>query len=202
MPKGYYPDRLLEAGVSGIAVCMLLLSYGFGSASYSIRDSDIASLPPEINGTALQPLVGKAYGSDTEFRDAAVAAVGAREFQTHRAELVGAAIRVDPTLILIGILGFVASFAVSLGPVMWVVFSELFPNRIRGRAISFVGLINSAVSFTVQLVFPWELERIGNSLTFLNYGLFTVVGLLIVMKLLPEAKGRSLEELEASLVRH
>ncbi len=131
---------LLLGGLTGIAVCMLLLSYGFGSA--------------EMN----------------------------------------------PKIILVGILGFVASFAISLGPVMWVLFSELFPNRIRGLAISFVGLINSAVSFFVQLIFPWELENLGNSLTFLIYGLFAIVGLIFVMRVLPETKGKSLEELEAELV--
>ena len=104
-------------------------------------------------------------------------------------------------MILIGILGFVAGFALSLGPVMWVLFSELFPNRIRGIAISFVGLINSSVSFIVQLVFPWELENFGNSVTFLIYGLFAIVGLVVVLKLLPETKGKSLEELEVELVR-
>jgi len=132
---------LLGAGLAGIAVCMLLLSYGFGAA--------------EMN----------------------------------------------PTIILVGILGFVASFAISLGPVMWVLFSELFPNRVRGLAISFVGFINSAVSFLVQLIFPWELQNLGNSVTFLIYGLFAIVGLVIVMRLLPETKGKSLEELEAELVR-
>jgi hypothetical protein len=112
----------------------------------------------------------------------------------------GELVDINPTLILIGILGFVASFAISLGPVMWVLFSELFPNRIRGVAISFVGLINSAVSFLVQLVFPWELENFGNSMTFLIYGAFAVFGLIFVMRLLPETKGRSLEELESELV--
>jgi sugar porter (SP) family MFS transporter len=131
---------LLIAGLSGIAVCMLLLSYSFSAA--------------EMN----------------------------------------------PTVILVGILGFVASFAMSLGPVMWVLFSELFPNQSRGLAISFVGLINSAVSFAVQLIFPWELENFGNSVTFLIYGLFAIAGLMIVVRLLPETKGKSLEELEAELV--
>ncbi|KPK51097.1 MAG: MFS transporter [Myxococcales bacterium SG8_38_1] len=130
---------LLGAGLTGIAVCMLLLAYGFAS-------------------------------SDT-----------------------------SPMLILVGILGFVASFAVSLGPVMWVLFSELFPNRVRGLAISFVGLINSAVSFSVQLLFPWELDTIGSSVTFLIYGLFAIAGLIIVIRLFPETKGKSLEELEAEL---
>jgi SP family arabinose:H+ symporter-like MFS transporter len=113
----------------------------------------------------------------------------------------GELIEMNSTLILVGILGFVASFSMSLGPVMWVLFSELFPNKIRGIAISFVGLINSSVSFLVQLVFPWELENFGNSITFLIYGIFAIIGFVFVMRVLPETKGRTLEELEAELVR-
>lgn len=107
---------------------------------------------------------------------------------------------VNPALVLVGILGFVAGFGVSLGPVMWVLFSELFPNRIRGIAISFVGLINSSISFIVQLVFPWELDNLGPSMTFLIYGSFAIIGLIFVVRTLPETKGRSLEELQAELV--
>jgi MFS family permease len=84
---------------------------------------------------------------------------------------------------------------------MWVLFSELFPNRVRGLAISFVGLVNSAVAFVVTLVFPWQLATLGNSATFLIYGLFALLGLVFVMRILPETKGRSLEELEAALVK-
>ncbi len=105
----------------------------------------------------------------------------------------------NPTLILIGILSFVAGFGISLGPVMWVLFSELFPNRIRGIAISFCGLINSSVSFIVQLVFPWELENLGPSMTFLIYGSFAIIGLIFVIRVLPETKGRSLEQLQVEL---
>ena len=97
---------------------------------------------------------------------------------------------------MIGILGFVASFAVSLGPVMWVLLAEIFPNHLRGVGIAFVGLVNSAVSFSVQFVFPWELANIGTALTFLIYGVFAVIGFALVYKLLPETKGKSLEELE------
>ena len=112
----------------------------------------------------------------------------------------GELIDMNATLVLIGSLSFVAGFGISLGPVMWVLFSELFPNRLRGIAISFCGLINSSVSFIVQLVFPWELENFGPATTFLIYGSFAVVGLIFVMRILPETKGRSLEELEAELV--
>ncbi|MDX2428842.1 MAG: sugar porter family MFS transporter [Xanthomonadales bacterium] len=112
----------------------------------------------------------------------------------------GELIDMNATMVLIGILSFVAGFGISLGPVMWVLFSELFPNRLRGIAISFCGLINSSVSFIVQLVFPWELENFGPATTFLVYGSFAIVGLIFVMRILPETKGRSLEQLQAELV--
>ena len=102
----------------------------------------------------------------------------------------------NPILVLIGILGFVASFAVSLGPVMWVMLSEIFPNRIRGIAISFIGGINSAVSFLVQLIFPWELSNIGNAAAYFIFGLFGLIGFFLIWKYLPETKGKSLEEIE------
>ena len=83
-----------------------------------------------------------------------------------------------------------------------MLFSELFPNNVRGMAISFVGLINSSVAFLVTFLFPWELENLGNATTFLIYGVIAVVGLVFVMRILPETKGRSLEDLEKLLVRH
>ena len=119
----------------------------------------------------------------------------------HQAALIEAAIEVDATLILIGILGFVASFAVSLGPVMWVLLSEIFPNHVRGLAMSVVTVFNSGVSFGVQLLFPWELASLGSAGTFLVYGAFAAIGLALVSRLLPETKGRTLEELEHELIR-
>ena len=190
---------LLGAGLAGIAACMFLLAYGFGSATYTL--SGDADLPPDIDRSALVHVLDVEFGSDIEFREVVSAAIGEATFKEHESQLVSAAVDLNASLILIGILGFVASFAVSLGPVMWVLFSELFPNRLRGLAISFAGLINSGVSFSVQLVFPWELEKLGNSLTFLIYGVFAVIGLVVLMRMLPETKGRSLEELEDILVR-
>ncbi len=191
---------LLGFGVAGIAVCMFTLSYGFGSASYTLSEQSIQSLPAQIDQGQLGQLSGTTFHSDIAYRNAIRKTLGADVLRDFESELVSAAIRMNPTLILVGILGFVASFAASLGPVMWVLFSELFPNWIRGLAVSVVGLINSAVSFLVQLLFPWELGNIGNAGTFLIYGVFAVIGLIVLMRLLPETKGRSLEELEAILV--
>ncbi|MEE4216157.1 MAG: sugar porter family MFS transporter [Xanthomonadales bacterium] len=193
---------LLGFGLTGIAVCMMLLAYGFGTATYSLSSEVIMALPAELDPVSLMSIAGQTFDSDVAFKGAVAAMIGNDAFAAHQSQLVSSAISMNPTLILVGILGFVASFAVSLGPVMWVLFSEMFPNKVRGIAISFVGLINSAVSFTVQLVFPWELETLGSSMTFLIYGVFAIVGLVVIMKLLPETKGRSLEEIESELVRH
>jgi sugar porter (SP) family MFS transporter len=102
-------------------------------------------------------------------------------------------------LVLFAIIGFVASFAISLGPVMWVLLSEIFPNEHRGTAISVAGFWNAFVSASVTFVFPWELSTFGPSGTFLAYGLFATAALLFVLLYVPETKGRTLEQLESEL---
>ncbi len=192
---------LLNLGLAGIALSMFVLAWGFQSATYTITGDALANLPAEVSVAAVAELEGATFESDVEFKDALQGALGDEPGKQYESALINAAISINPWLVLLGVLGFVASFAVSIGPVMWVLFSELFPNRIRGIAISFVGLINSAVSFGVQLVFPWELANFGSATTFLIYGLFAAVGLVFVVLALPETKGRSLEELEALLVK-
>ena len=193
---------LLILGLSGIALSMSVLAFGFSSATYTIAGEDLANLPAEVNVPAVVDLQDTTFGSDVEFKQALRGALGDELATRYESDFIKAAIAMSPWLVLFGVLGFVASFAVSIGPVMWVLFSELFPNRIRGIAISFVGLINSAVSFGVQLVFPWELANFGSATTFLIYGLFAAIGLVFVVLVLPETKGRSLEELETLLVKN
>ena len=193
---------LLAVGLTGIAISMFVLAFGFYSATYTLTPESIADLPAEVNVQPLEAIQGTTYDSDVAFKNAIAEVLGTEQATQYESQLITAAITMKSILVLIGILGFVASFAVSIGPVMWVLFSELFPNRIRGLAISFVGLINSAVSFMVQLVFPWELANFGSAMTFLIYGLFAAVGLVFIMLVLPETKGRSLEELESILVKN
>jgi sugar porter (SP) family MFS transporter len=104
-------------------------------------------------------------------------------------------------LVLIAIITYVASFAISLGPVMWVMLSEIFPNEERAAAISVVGFWNSLVSASVTFIFPTELAAWGPSGTFLGYGLLAAAGLLFVLVLAPETKGKTLEELAGILTK-
>jgi sugar porter (SP) family MFS transporter len=104
-------------------------------------------------------------------------------------------------IVLIAIIAYVACFAISLGPVMWVLLSEIFPNEQRGAAISVVGFWNSLVSASITLVFPAELAAFGPGGTFLAYGLVAAAGFVFLTALAPETRGKSLEELEGMLER-
>lgn len=104
------------------------------------------------------------------------------------------------TLVLFAIVGFVASFAISLGPVMWVLLSEIFPNEQRAAAISVAGFWNSLVSASVTFIFPSALSALKPGGTFLVFALFASAALLFVLVFVPETKGRTLEELESDLM--
>jgi len=192
---------LLIFGVTGIAICMFMLSYEFDRATYTLQPNQVTELPTAINQQQISPMAGITYDNDLAFKEALANTLGEDVAQNNESALITLAADINSTLILIFILGFVASFAISLGPIMWVLFSEIFPNYIRGLAISFVGLINSAISFGVQLVFPWELATLGNSLTFMIYGIFAAAGLIFILLVVPETKGKSLEELELILAK-
>jgi sugar porter (SP) family MFS transporter len=192
---------LLIFGMLGIAVSMFLLSYGFGSATYTLTKETVSELPAEINKEDINHLTDIQFESEKEFKSELSKILSDDDITKYQSEIIKSATNLNATLILFGILAFVASFAISIGPVMWVLFSELFPNTVRAVAISFVGFINSVISFLVQLVFPWELETIGSSATFLIYGLFAAMGLIFVLTKVPETKGKSLEELEEILTK-
>lgn len=192
---------LLKIGVGAIAFFMFMLATSFSAANYHLTTQAAQNLPDEIELVKLSSVVDVVFEDELAYKNAIKSAVGEDLALKYEGEFVKNAINANSLLILLGILGFVAAFAISLGPVMWVMFSELFPNRIRGLAISFVGLVNSAVSFIVQLVFPWELSNLGSSTTFLLYGVFALIGLLFVFTKVPETKGKSLEELEKILVK-
>jgi len=192
---------LLTIGVAGIALSMFLLAYGFNTATYTLTEDAIKFLPDDVKTELLQPMINKTYQNDVSFKSAIQQSLGENDAKQFESAILTASISMNPTLILIGILGFVACFAFSIGPVMWVLFSELFPIKVRGLAISLTGFINSAVSFLVQLVFPWELANFGSSTTFLIYGLFAAAGFFFVLFVVPETKGKTLEELERILVK-
>ena len=94
-----------------------------------------------------------------------------------------------------------AFFAFGLGPTVWVVLSEIFPNKIRGAAMSVATLSLWVACYLLTLTFPIFVEWFNTANTFWIYGAICVIGFVVIYRLLPETKGVSLEKLEKMLVK-
>lgn len=99
-------------------------------------------------------------------------------------------------LVLIFVLIYVASFAVSLGPVVWVMLSEIFPNRYRGRATAMAAMALWIADYIVSQSFPSLIAFAGSGTTFWIFGIMSVIAVWFTWKIVPETKGKSLEEME------
>jgi MFS family permease len=99
------------------------------------------------------------------------------------------------------ILTYIASFAASLGPVSWVVISEIFPNKIRSKAMSIAIVALWSANFVVTLTFPAILNHLGGGAAFLIFDIMCVLMLIFIISKLPETNGKSLEELEKIMVK-
>lgn len=91
---------------------------------------------------------------------------------------------------------FISCFAFSLGPIAWILISEIMPLKIRGTAMSIATMSNFVFNFIVALIFPTLLKNIGEAYTFWIFGVIAILGLYIIKRYIPETKGRSLEEIE------
>jgi MFS family permease len=101
-------------------------------------------------------------------------------------------------LAVITLMVYVASFAISLGPIFWLLIAEIYPLRIRGIAEGTAAGVNWAFNFLVSFTFLTLLESLGASLTFWLYAVLAIASWLFSYYLVPETKGRTLEEIEES----
>lgn len=103
---------------------------------------------------------------------------------------------------LLFILGYIACFALSVGPVTWVILSEIFPTRVRGRAMAIATVCLWVANYIVSQSFPmmdenpWLVEIFHRGFPFWLYGAFCIVLLFFVRAYVPETKGKSLEQIE------
>jgi sugar porter (SP) family MFS transporter len=115
----------------------------------------------------------------------------------------------DPTAastwMLVFIILYIACFGLSAGPVIWVILSEIFPTAVRGRALGLATFFLWTADYAVTQTFPmmdakgsWFVKHFNHAFPFYTYAFFCVVLILVVWRLVPETKGRSLEEIERS----
>lgn len=98
--------------------------------------------------------------------------------------------------VLMMVMLYIAFFAMTLGPVVWVVMAEIFPTRIRGRAMSIATVALWVACFMVSLTFPIMADHLSEAVTFWIYGVMNLFCFLFVFKFVPETKSKTLEEIE------
>ena len=114
--------------------------------------------------------------------------------------LTGVCFATDATTgiwLLVCVLAFLACFAFSIGPLKFVVAAEIFPSKIRGRAMAISIMVMWIADTIVGQLTPVLLKSIGTAATFWTFAAFCVIAFLTVYKLLPETKGKTLEQIEA-----
>ncbi|AIF54149.1 sugar transporter [Pelosinus sp. UFO1] len=107
-----------------------------------------------------------------------------------------------PFIILSLIIVYLAFFQGLIGPVNWLIISEIFPLRLRGLGMGIAVCVLWIANFCVGLTFPILLEHVGLANTFFTFSLMSVLSIWFVVKCLPETKGQSLEQLEEFFMHH
>ncbi len=97
---------------------------------------------------------------------------------------------------LVALVVFIACFAFSMGPIVWTVINEIFPSRVRGRAVAVATAVNWFAAFLVSEFFLTLVGWIGTAGTFLLFAGFSAIAYVWVSKRVPETKGRSLEQIQ------
>jgi MFS transporter, SP family, galactose:H+ symporter len=100
---------------------------------------------------------------------------------------------------VVSVATFVGFFAIGLGPVFWLLIAEIFPLDMRGRAMSLATVANWVFNLAVSVTFLNLVGAVGSSGAFLVYAVLSVAALVFIAMMVPETKGRSLEQIEASL---
>ncbi|MBT8264318.1 MAG: sugar porter family MFS transporter, partial [Muriicola sp.] len=192
---------LLLIGTTFMTIALLMATFAFNNATYDFNETTLAKVGDGEVKMALADLSGNSYDGQAVLFEAVEERLNEEQFLVFKRNEITNFIQINATLVLIAILLYVASFAISLGPVMWTLISEVFPSKIKGIAISVVGFFNSLVSFSVTQVFPWELSNLGPTVTFALYAVLSLCAVLFVYKFVIETKGKTLEEVEELLIR-
>ncbi|MBS0585108.1 MAG: sugar porter family MFS transporter [Verrucomicrobia bacterium] len=97
---------------------------------------------------------------------------------------------------LLALVSYLIFFAISLGPIVWVIVAEIFPLAFRGRAITLATFMNWLMNYVVSFSFLGVIEKVGYANTYFGFGIISFFALLFVYFFVPETKGKSLEEIQ------
>lgn len=175
-------------------------TYVFDQAAYERIETELANKP--VNLSKLDSMIGQVYENDVALKAALAERLTNNELPLASGAVINQTITgIKPLSVVFGIFAFIAAFNLSIGPIMWVIFSEIFPNNVRSIGLAFAALIQTVSSWAVSQLFPWSLSNFGVANVFLMYAFIGLGGLIIMFLILPETKGKSIEALEKQLVK-
>jgi SP family myo-inositol transporter-like MFS transporter 13 len=186
-----------ELGIAGDRASMAVVySYGdFTCATNIVRSDDVAAPPIEITRSSCVP----ANRVESIFKNplANLAAAEAAPLKIEKALVSSIPEASHGWLVALGLYAFIAFYAMGPGVVVWLALSELMPTRIRSNGMSIALVLNQLVSTMLAAIFLPFVSQHGYSSMFFLFAGFTVVYFLVAVFLMPETKGKTLEEIEA-----
>lgn len=201
---------LTIAGLLLVVVAHGSTYLGFSEARYVFDDASIAEIKTELtvlqlddfDVQAIAELNGQTFHSDVQLKQKLAELFSKKSLPLVSGPIINATINgVNAPLVLFGIFAFLAAFNLSIGPIMWVIFSEVFPNSVRSVALPVAALVQTISSWSIQQFFPWQLDNMGVASIFFMYAAIGLAGLVVMYFILPETKGKTIENLEQELAR-
>ncbi|TKB43667.1 MFS transporter [Thalassotalea mangrovi] len=198
---------LTLAGLVLVVVAHGSTYVGFSQASYVFDQQAMIAVESKlaeqnIAVDKIAELGGKSFDNDVALKQELASVFNKKELPLVSGAIIKATIQgVNAPLVLFGIFAFLAAFNLSIGPIMWVIFSEVFPNSVRSVALPFAALVQTISSWSIQQFFPWQLDNLGAASIFALYAVIGGVGLVLMYFILPETKGKSIEQIEMELAR-
>lgn len=199
--------KLTLIGLVFVVIAHASTWYGFNQVTYVFDSQAITEIQERfeidnVDVNKIDAFVDTMFTDDVALKASLANHFDKKELPIVSGTIINATIQgINPTLVLFGIFAFLAAFNMSIGPIMWVIFSEVFPNSVRSVALPFAALVQTISSWSIQQFFPWQLDNLGVANIFMIYGLLGLFGLIVMFFILPETKGKSIEEIETQLVR-
>jgi len=192
--------KLMIFGVSGIIVMLGVQAFLFQKYANEVKESAGPVSHVNADPAGQRPVLpnsGLAVGHESHDDHRSVARANGDAAPAEH--LVAHGAKVTTYLIFGSILLYIIFFAISAGPLCWLMISEVFPIKYRGIGMSIAVAANWLVDYFVSQLFPVMKDGLGMPLTCLIYAGFTTVGLVLAIKFLPETKGVTLEEIQANI---
>lgn len=186
-------------GLAWAAISLLICAYGFHQGIYKITPEALTAFADKINLESIQDLLNVEFSSDVSFKHELQKRIGESVLRENESVIFQATATLPAGLILFGILSFISAFQFSIGPMLWILLSEIFPTKLRGIAIPAFAFVTSVLSYFVQQFFPWQLTQMGARDIFIFYATLTTIGMILLYRILPETKNKSIEEIEEAL---